>query len=335
MARPPTKVAQTVQALKNLADPTRLRLVTLLGHGELTVGEICRVVGQSQPRVSRHLRLLTEAGFLDRFREQQRVYYRTPAAGPRAGWLNELLGSVDPEDPALQHDRVRMAVVVGDRERAAASELGVAAPAELGEAGLATVLREELGQVALGELLDIGTGAGRLLAILGAQATHAVGVDLSSPALRLARARLHGRELAHCEFHCGDMYALSFAAESFDTVTIGCVLAGAERPGAVLAEAARVLRRAGRALVVERFEDIEARTGLNSLLGVRQWLEGSGMKVTRLRPCELASGHYVFGAGTTPVTRAQRVAASRRLLARAYPGAPRHPGRDDPVASAA
>jgi DNA-binding transcriptional ArsR family regulator len=294
MAGTPPMVDQMVQALKNLADPTRLRLVTLLGHGELTVGEICRVVGQSQPRVSRHLRLLTEAGFLDRFREEQRVYYRTPAAGPRAGWHNEVLGSVDPEDPALQGDRVRMALVVGDRERAAASELGVATPEELDEAGLAAVLREELGPVTLGELLDIGTGAGRLLAMLGAQATHAVGVDLSSPALRLARARLHGRALAHCEFHCGDMYALSFGAESFDTVTMGRVLAGAERPGAVVAEAARVLRRAGRVLVVERFDDIEACTGLNPLLSVRQWLEGSGLTVARLRPCDLAGGHYLL-----------------------------------------
>ena len=300
MAATPTRVEQFVQALKNLADPTRLRLVTLLGHGELTVGEICRVVGQSQPRISRHLRLLTEAGFLDRIREQQRVYYRTPAGGPRAGWLNEVLGSVDPEDPSLQRDRVRMAVVVGDRERAAASELGVIAPVDLDEAGLSAVLREELGPVALGELLDVGTGAGRLLAMLGAQATRAVGVDLSSPALRLARARLHGRALAHCEFHCGDMYALSFAADSFDTVTIDRVLAAAERPGAVVMEAARVLRPAGRLLVVERFDDIETCTGLNPLLGVRQWFDAAGLKLTRLRPCDLATGHYLLALARRP-----------------------------------
>jgi ArsR family transcriptional regulator len=294
MAGTPFKVEQLVQAVKSLADPTRLRLVTLLGHGELTVGEICRVVGQSQPRVSRHLRLLTEAGFLDRFREQQRVYYRTPAAGPRAGWLNELLGALDPDDPALQRDRVRMAVVVGDRKRMAASELGVSAPADLDEVGLAAVVREELGPVTLGELLDIGTGAGRMLEMLGSQASHAVGIDLSSPALRLARARLHGRALAHCEFQRGDMYALPFAAESFDTVTIDRVLAAAERPVAVLAEAARTLRRAGRLLVVDRFDDIEACTGLNPLRGVRQWLDGSGLKLTRLRPCDLAGGHYLL-----------------------------------------
>jgi len=94
------QVGQVVQALKGLADPTRLRLLSLLRHGELTVGEICRVLGQSQPRVSRHLRLLSEAGFLDRFREQQCVYYRTPATGARSGWVRELLASVNPRDPA-------------------------------------------------------------------------------------------------------------------------------------------------------------------------------------------------------------------------------------------
>src|SRR5882672_1935851 len=112
-------ITQVVQALKGLADPTRLRLLSLLRHGELTVGEICRVLGQSQPRISRHLRLLSEAGFLDRFREQQCVYYRTPATGARSGWVRELLASVDPRDPALQRDHVRMAVVVSDRGRTA------------------------------------------------------------------------------------------------------------------------------------------------------------------------------------------------------------------------
>jgi DNA-binding transcriptional ArsR family regulator/protein-L-isoaspartate O-methyltransferase len=300
VAAPRTNIEQVVQTLKNLAEPTRLRLVTLLGHGELTVGEICRVVGQSQPRVSRHLRLLTEAGLLDRFREQQRVYYRTPAGSPRAGWLNELLATVDPDDPALQHDRVRMALVVGDSEKLAATELGARAPADLDQAGLAAVLQEELGSTTLGELLDIGTGAGRLLQLLAAQAARAVGVDLSAPALRLARARLHGRALAHCEFHRGDMYALPFAPESFDTVTIDRVLVGAERPVAVLTEAARVLRRSGRLLVVERFDDMEACRGVNPLLGMREWLDGSALKLTRLRPCDLACGHYLLALAQHP-----------------------------------
>jgi ArsR family transcriptional regulator len=294
MTESTVRVGFAVQALKGLAEPTRLRLLALLGHGELTVGEICRVLGQSQPRVSRHLRLLAEAGFLDRFREQQCVYYRTPATGARSAWVRELLAAIDPDDPALQRDRVRMRVVVGDRGRMAAGVLAASLPADPEDAGLGALLREELGPVALGELLDIGTGTGRMLEVLGSQATHAIGVDLSAPALRLARARVHGRGLAHCEFHRGDMYALPFEAGTFDTVTIGRVLAGAERPVAVLIEAARTLRRSGRLLVVERFDDIEACTGTNPLHSLRQWLDRSDLRLARLRPCDLASGHYLI-----------------------------------------
>jgi ArsR family transcriptional regulator len=114
------EIARAVQSLKGLADPTRLRLLALLSHGELTVGEISRVLGHSQPRVSRHLRLLSEAGFLDRFREKQCVYYRAPATGVGAVWLRELLAAIDPGDPELQRDRARLGLVVGDRARAAA-----------------------------------------------------------------------------------------------------------------------------------------------------------------------------------------------------------------------
>jgi ArsR family transcriptional regulator len=300
MVDPEGKLAETVLVLKGLAEPTRLRLLALLGHGELTVGEICRVLGQSQPRVSRHLRLLAEAGLLDRFREQQCVYYRTPATGARLDWLRQLLAGIDPEDAALRRDRVRMAVVVGDRGRAAAGELAGRVPLDQEDAGLGAVLREELGPTALGELLDIGTGAGRMLEILGPQSSHAVGIDLSAPALRLARARVHGLGLAHCEFHRGDMYELPFEAGAFDTVTIDRVLAGAERPGAVLSEAARTLRRTGRLLVVERFDDIEACTGANPLSRLRQWLTGAGLRLLRLRPCDLASGHHLVALAQSP-----------------------------------
>ena len=289
------RIDQVVHALKGLAEPTRLRLLALLGHGELTVGEVCRILGQSQPRVSRHLRLLTEAGFLDRFREQQCVYYRTPATGARSGWVRELLAAVDPGDPALRRDRVRRGVVVGDRGAVAADP---------DDAGLAALLREELGPIALGELLDIGTGAGRMLEFLGAQASHAVGIDLSAPALRMARARVHGRGLAHCEFHRGDMYALPFERATFDTVTVDRVLAAAERPTAVLIEAARTLRSGGRVVVLERFDDIEACTGNNPLHSLRQWLDRAGLMLTRLRPCDLANGHHLLALAQHASSRA-------------------------------
>jgi DNA-binding transcriptional ArsR family regulator len=294
MAEVGVKMESAVLALKGLAEPTRLRLLALLSHGELTVGEVCRVLGQSQPRVSRHLRLLTEAGFLDRFREQQCVYYRTPPTGARSAWVRELFAAIDPDDPALRRDRVRLTNVIGDRGRMAAGELASEVPPDPEDAGLGALLRLELGAVAVGELLDIGTGAGRMIEILGPLASHAVGIDLSAPALRLARARVHGRGFAHCEFHRGDMYALPFETSAFDTITIGRVLAGAERPADVLTEAARTLRKSGRLLVVERFDDIEACTGANPLQSLRQWLDQGGLRLARLRPCDLASGHHLL-----------------------------------------
>src|SRR5580693_9852387 len=98
-------LGQVVRALKSAAEPTRLRLLVLLSHGELTVSELCQVLGQSQPRISRHLRVLTEAGLLDRFREQQCVYYRAPHSGRYLEWQRQLLGMVDPDAPELKRDR--------------------------------------------------------------------------------------------------------------------------------------------------------------------------------------------------------------------------------------
>lgn len=301
MAETSCRLPETIRALKGLAEPTRLRLVALLSHGELTVGELCRVLGQSQPRVSRHLRLLTEAGFLDRFREQQCVYYRTPASGARQSWLREVLANINAEDPAIRRDQVRRGVVLADRLRAlsasspSASDGGLDAATDVQEGvDLAAAMREELGPGTCGAMLDIGTGSGRMLALLGSQASHAMGIDISAPALRTARARVHGLGLAHCEFHCADMYALPFDAAHFDTVTLDRVLAAAERPAAVLHEALRVLRSSGRLLIVERLADIEACGGGDPRQCLQQWVAAAGLRLTRLRSCDLPGGQQLI-----------------------------------------
>ncbi len=292
-------MGEVVRALKSAAEPTRLRLLLLLSHGEFTVGELCSVLGQSQPRISRHLRLLTEAGFLDRFREQQCVYYRAPTAGRYLQWLRQLLSMADPDAPAVKHDRDRAAQVIRERARAAATAVSAAtagtpaSPSALPDE-LAGVLAEELGPASIGELLDIGTGSGHMLALLGPRASHAVGVDISAPALRLARTRIHGAGLAHCEFRRGDMYGLPYDGACFDTVTIDRVLASAERPAAAIAEAARTLRAAGRLVVVEDFDQIEARAPGNPLAQLRRWLALAGMSVVRLRPCDVTGGHFII-----------------------------------------
>lgn len=292
----------TVRALKGAADPTRLRLLSLLSRGELTVGEICGVLGQSQPRISRHLRLLTEAGYLDRFREQQCVYYRTPAGGTRFGWLHQLLEQLGGSEAQLQRDRERAMRIVAERAQRAARQLPAAQGAAGDAVALAALVLEAVGPVGVGQLLDIGTGSGRMLELLARRAQHAVGVDISTPALRVARARLHGAGLSHCEFHRGDMYQLPCADAAFDTVTMDRVLADAKRPQAALLEAARALRPEGRLIVVEEFERIDAAAGGNPLRRLRQWLNVAGFNTHRLRPCDLPEGHYL-------IATAQRSAA--------------------------
>ena len=295
---------EVVRALKSAAEPTRLRLLFLLSQAEYTVGELCEVLGQSQPRISRHLRLLTEAGLLDRFREQQCVYYRAPVSGRYLEWLRQLLSMGDPDAPVLRLDRERAARVVGDRARVAARQLGQAETLSTPRDDLTSVLLELLGPASVGELLDIGTGSGLMMEILGARARHAMGIDISVPALRLARTRVHTAGLAHCEFRRGDMYRLPFDDASFDTVTIDRVLASAERPVAALSEAARILRADGRLIVVEDFDQIDARGSDNPLSQLRRWFASAGMNAGRLQPCDLAGQHYIVaiaqhGATTT------------------------------------
>jgi ubiquinone/menaquinone biosynthesis C-methylase UbiE/DNA-binding transcriptional ArsR family regulator len=285
-----------VGALKSVAEPTRLRLLALLRHGELTVGELCQILGQSQPRVSRHLRLLAEAGFLDRFREQQCVYYRAPASGARLEWLRELLRHTDDAKPALLRDEQRMNQVVAERGLAAEQQLSQL-PEVVGSGNshlqLAAVLHEEMGAAEVGALLVIGTGGGRMLQILAPRATQALGLDHSAAALRLARARLHGAGLSHCEFRRADLYALPCEDDSFDTVSMDRVLATAERPGAAVAEAARALRGDGRLIIVEHFDQLQSMLGGYPLQLLGAWLSASGLTPVRLRCCELDDGRYI------------------------------------------
>jgi ubiquinone/menaquinone biosynthesis C-methylase UbiE/DNA-binding transcriptional ArsR family regulator len=313
-------IGEVVRALKGAAEPTRLRLLFLLSHAEYTVGELAVVLDQSQPRISRHLRLLTEAGFLDRFREQQCVYYRASHDARYLEWARQVLAMADPDAPALRRDRDRAVKVVGDRARVAARQLGATQAAEVAaasgtamisaNAGLADaegtaplqlssreewsgLLLQELGPAPVGELLDIGTGAGLMLEILGPRARRAVGVDISAPALRLARTRVHGAGLSHCEFRRGDMYSLPFDDASFDTVSIDRVLAAAERPAAAIAEAARTLRPGGRLIVVEDFDQVDARATDNPLAQLRRWFAAAGMNAERMRPCDVGGRHFI------------------------------------------
>ncbi len=286
-----------VSALRAAAEPTRLRLLALLARAELTVGEICEVIGQSQPRVSRHLKLLCDGGLLDRFREQLWVYYRVPASGEGREAVWQVLALVDEEDDVLRRDRRRMEEVIAERGRRAADHLAVEDVQEKTSDLVDATVVEELASEPIGALLDVGTGSGHMLKLLGAKATRAVGVDISSEALKLARTKVHGAGLSHCELQRGDMYDLPFAAPLFDTVIAERVLAGAERPLAALAEISRTLKHGGRAVVIEDFDSLSSTSSANPISTLREWFAKAGLEVSRVRPVDTEAGHLLVAIG--------------------------------------
>lgn len=280
--------------LRAAAEPTRLRILALLSRGELTVGEICDVLSQSQPRVSRHLKLLTDAGLIDRLREQYWVYYRVPAdlAGQKA--VEQLLSFVDPRDEVFARDQQRMERVLGERvRRAVAASSG---DPKLSE-HIQDVLVSELGSDSIGALLDVGTGAGHLLEVLAGRAKRAVGVDISSDALRLARTNIYGAGLRHCELRRGDMYDLPFEQPTFDVATVGRVLSAADNPIAALTEITRTLKDDGRLLLVDDFDALEVACHGNPIQSLRKWFAAAGLEFVRVHPIDTEHGHLLIAVG--------------------------------------
>jgi SAM-dependent methyltransferase len=241
--------------LRALADPSRVRILLLVRRMELSVGEVAAVLGQSQPRVSRHIRILADAGLVGRSKEGAWVFVRPGDAalcGPVLAAIDALAAD------AGVADQERLAVVRA--ERAAAADAWFAAHAadwdrerrlHIAESAVEAAIVAALAPAALGDLLDIGTGTGRMIELLGPRATTALGIDRSPEMLRLARGRIEGAGLSHGAVRRGDMYALPHADSVFDTVILHQVLHFADDPAAVIDEAARVLAPGGRLLVVD------------------------------------------------------------------------------------
>jgi ArsR family transcriptional regulator len=270
-------------------------MLALLSRAELTVGEICEVLNQSQPRVSRHLKVLSSAGLLDRFREEHWVYYRAPTHGVGSDVVRTLLGLADQSDLAFVRDRQRMERVIAERARRAEDESATGASSA--PEWIETLIAHELEGRPIGALLDVGTGSGHLLEALAPRATRAVGVDISSNALRLARTNVHGAGLGHCELQQGSMYDLPFDAATFDTVTMDRLLASAERPLLALAELARAMKAGGRALIIEDFDSLHDAVNANPITTLRQWLSHAGFECKRIHPLDTESKHLLIAVG--------------------------------------
>jgi ubiquinone/menaquinone biosynthesis C-methylase UbiE/DNA-binding transcriptional ArsR family regulator len=249
---------ELLSGLRAAAEPTRLRLLFLCAQGELTVSELTDILGQSQPRVSRHLKLLCDAGLLDRWREGNWVFYRL-AQQPRAGGLARLLVDLAPRhDATLALDRERLDAIKGQRAATAAAYFRANAAQwdrirslYVDEHDVEAALQRLLPASGIRDLLDIGTGTGRMLELFAPRAERAVGVDLSREMLSAARVNLERAQLRNCSVRQADMYQLPLPRASFDAVIIHQVLHYAERPAQAIAEAARVLRPGGRLVIVD------------------------------------------------------------------------------------
>ena len=242
-----------------LADPTRLRILMLLRAMELSVGELAQVLGQSQPRVSRHVRILIDAGLAERRKEGSWVFL---SLGPRPRTepllqLVERWAQIDGADPWTAADAARLTAVRADR--AAAAERYFAGHARhwdalrslhVAESEVEAAIARALAGAPIGLLVDIGTGTGRMLELFGPGAEKALGIDRSPEMLRLARAKLAEAGL-DADLRQGDMYTLPLGAEAADTVIIHQVLHYAQNPAAAVAEAARLLGPGGRLIIVD------------------------------------------------------------------------------------
>ena len=285
-----------VSALRAAGEPSRLRLLALLARAELTVGELCEIVGQSQPRVSRHLKVLSSAGLLDRFREEHWVYYRVPATGESSEVARQLLSLVPADDSVLERDRARMDAVIAERARRATDQLRPGID-RANCVAIETLVAREFVDKPVGVLLDIGTGSGYLLELLAPRATRAIGIDISTDALRLARTNVHGAGLSHCELQQGNMYDLPFAEATFDTVTLDRLLAAADRPLVALAEIARTSKPEGRLILIEDFDALHEALDANPINVLREWLVRSGFECTRIHPIDTESAHLMIAVG--------------------------------------
>ncbi len=246
-----------IETLKAISEESRLRILAVMGEGEVTVTDLTEILGQSQPRVSRHLRVLVDAGLISKSREGSWAFFRL-VDGPQGDLVRAALERIDGDDAVLAGDRQRLHLARRRRAEAANEYFEQIAPIWDEERALhaapATVeaaILDVLGDGPLGRVLDIGTGTGRMLQLLGGRADRVVGLDASHSMLSVARANLERGPHRNWELRQGDVYCPPLDPASFDLVVIHQVLHYLDDPDRAIAEARRLLTPGGRLLVVD------------------------------------------------------------------------------------
>jgi ArsR family transcriptional regulator len=287
-----------LDALWALDETTRLRIVALLQHGELTVTDLTDILGQSQPRISRHLKLLADAGVVDKHREGTWAFFDLITEGPIGRLVDNVLALIDPHDSVLAADLDRLEIV-RNRRTAAAHEYfaGIAGrwdqerSLHASDDTVEQAIVETIGSTGYRSLLDVGTGTGRMLQLLSRGVERAVGLDSSHSMLAVARANLERAEIRGIDLRQGDVYSPPFPNNSFDLIVIHQVLHFLDDPARAIREAARLLTPGGRLLIVDfaphsleflRHEHAHLRLGFRAD-AIAGWLQQAGLQVPTIR----------------------------------------------------
>jgi ArsR family transcriptional regulator len=317
---------QAVGVMRAAAEPTRVRILALLAREELAVLEISRILAQSQPRVSRHLKLLAEAGLVERFPDGAWVFYRLTRGTPARALADQALSLIAADDPTLAADASRLAGVA--EARAAQAGAYFAANAEqwdeirslyADEAAVEAAILAMAGAGPFERLTDLGTGTGRMLTLLGDKARQAVGLDLSRQMLNIARSHVAAAGLRACELRHGDILKTGLPDGEADLVVTHQVLHYLADPAAAVAEAARLTAPGGRVIIVDfaphdleflRAEHQHRRLGFSDA-EMERWLAAAGLPATDVETLPPQAP----GGLTVKVWRACRAPARLRAAA--------------------
>lgn len=289
-----------VEVLRAAGEPTRLRILSLLAQEELSVMELCQILDQSQPRVSRHLKLLSEAGLIERFPDGAWVFYRPAASRPCRQFLEGVLDLVDAEGRQAQLDAERLQAVRATRSASAAAYFARNAAQwdqirslYVAEAAVESAILKAAGAGPFRQLVDLGSGTGRMLTLLGPHARSAIGLDLSQQMLNIARTHVADAGLGECELRHGDIFATRLPDGLADLVVVHQVLHYLNDPAAAVKEAARLVSAGGRLLIVDfaphkleflREQHQHRRLGFLDE-EIERWVHGAGL--SRLRATAL------------------------------------------------